>query len=359
MKRVDNFNAGPAALPLPVLERIQAELPSYQDTGMSVMEFSHRSKAYEGIHNSAEARLRRLLGIPSNYRVLFLQGGASLQFAMLPMNFLTQDQRAHYVLTGSWSEKAATEARRYGKVTEDAWAKADGYVDIPSAIEVNDDGALRYVHITTNNTIYGTQWKRTPQLGVPLVADMSSDILSRPIQVGDFALLYAGAQKNVGPSGVTVIVAHEDFLETANADVPTMLSYGTHVKASSLYNTPPTFAIYVMDCVLGWLEETGGVAGAEARNREKADALYRVIDAYPDLYLGHAAKRARSDMNVTFRLRDEDVTKAFLEEAATHEFIGVKGYRTVGGVRVSLYNAVPVEAAHRFAAFMEKFARAH
>lgn len=324
---------------------------------MSVMELSHRSPEYEAIHQDAEDRLRRLLGVPANYRVLFLQGGASLQFAMLPMNFLTRDERAHYVLTGSWSEKAADEARRYGEVSVDDWAKAEGYRDIPETIDFGGEDGLRYVHITSNNTIYGTQWRTLPKLSVPLVADMSSDILSRPIDVADFAMIYAGAQKNIGPSGVTVVVIREDFLASANADVPTMLSYGTHVKASSLYNTPPTFAVYVMACVLEWLEENGGVAGAEARNREKADLLYGVIDKYPDLYLGHAYKRARSDMNVTFRLRDDSVTKAFLQEAAGREFVGVKGYRTVGGVRVSLYNAVPVEAAHRFAEFMEDFAR--
>lgn len=356
MKRVDNFNAGPAALPLPVLERIQHELPDYQGTGMSVMEFSHRSKEYEAIHNGAQARLRKLLGVPSNYRVLFLQGGASLQFAMLPMNFLNQGS-AHYVLTGSWSEKAAEEARRYGTVEVDDWAKADGYRDIPEHVEARGGDALKYVHITTNNTIYGTQWKATPQVEAPLVADMSSDILSRRINVEDFALIYAGAQKNLGPSGVTVVIIRDDFLATADSDVPTMLSYETHVKASSLYNTPPTFAIYVMDCVLEWLEETGGIDGVEKRNREKSQAIYGVIDAHRDLYLGHAVERARSDMNVTFRLRDDDVTKAFLEEAAQRSFVGVKGYRTVGGVRVSLYNAVPVEAATRFATFMEDFAR--
>ncbi|GLG01174.1 phosphoserine aminotransferase [Alicyclobacillus hesperidum subsp. aegles] len=356
MKRADNFNAGPAALPLPVLERIQAELPNYSGTGMSVMEFSHRSAEYEAIHNDAQTRLRRLLGIPDGYQVLFLQGGASLQFAMLPMNFLKPGEKALYVLTGSWSQKAADEAGRYGELLIDDWAKQGGYRDIPTSI-AGDDPSLRYVHITSNNTIYGTQWRALPKTTAPLVADMSSDILSRPVRVEDFALIYAGAQKNIGPSGVTVVIVRDDFLQTANSDVPTVLKYSTHAQANSLYNTPPTFAIYVMSCVLQWVEETGGLAGIVERNQKKAAAVYDVIDTHPNLYLGHAEKRARSEMNVTFRLPSDELTKSFLAEAAERGFVGVKGYRTVGGVRVSLYNAVPVEAALRFAEFMQDFAR--
>jgi len=358
VRRVDNFNPGPAALPLEVLEQVREELIDFRGAGMSVMEMSHRSKEYEAIHNEAQARLRRLLGIPDDYRVLFLQGGASLQFAMIPMNFLRAGDRALYVLTGAWSEKARDEAVRFGEIAVNDWATKGGYRDIPEAIP-EDDGSFRYVHITSNNTIYGTQWPALPKTASPLVADMSSDILSRPIEVSDFALIYAGAQKNLGPSGVTVVIAKDAFLAEANSDLPAMLRYSTHVKSNSLYNTPPTFAIYVMERVLAWVEEMGGLAAVAERNRRKAALVYEAIDGYPHLYLGHAEKRARSQMNLTFRLASEELERAFLSEAAEKGFVGLKGHRSVGGCRVSLYNAVPVEAAERLAHFMDDFARRH
>ncbi|SIS99665.1 3-phosphoserine/phosphohydroxythreonine transaminase [Alicyclobacillus vulcanalis] len=358
MKRVDNFNAGPAALPLEVLEEVREELIDFRGTGMSVMEMSHRSKEYEAVHNEAQARLRRLLGIPDDYRVLFLQGGASLQFAMIPMNFLGDGRRALYVLTGAWSEKARDEAVRFGEVVVNDWATAGGYRDIPDRIP-EDDGAFAYVHITSNNTIFGTQWPQFPKTLSPLVADMSSDILSRPIEVTDFALIYAGAQKNLGPSGVTVVIAKDEFLAGENANLPTMLRYSTHVKSNSLYNTPPTFAIYIMDRVLAWVERLGGLAAVAERNRKKAALVYEAIDRHPQVYLGHAEKRARSQMNVTFRLASEELERAFLSEAAERGFVGLKGHRSVGGCRASLYNAVPVEAAERLAQFMDDFARRH
>ncbi|GMA61867.1 3-phosphoserine/phosphohydroxythreonine transaminase [Alicyclobacillus fastidiosus] len=359
MKRIDNFNAGPSALPLSVLERVREELVDYQGTGMSVMEMSHRSAAYEAIHDAAEAKLRRLLNVPDDFRVLFLQGGASLQFAMLPMNFLGPDETALYVLTGVWSEKAAQEAVRFGHVVVDDQAKAEGYTDVPTQVMRPADVDLRYVHVTSNNTIYGTQWRELPVTDSPLVIDMSSDILSRPVDWTNVGVAYAGAQKNLGPSGVTVVFVRDSFLARANGDVPTMLGYPTHVKQRSLYNTPPTFAIYIMGLVLDWIEEQGGVEGIAARNREKAGLLYRVIDEYPDFYLGHAKERARSDVNVTFRLRDDELSARFLAEATKRDFVGVKGHRSVGGCRVSLYNAVSVESATRFATFMEDFVRAH
>ncbi|MFB5191629.1 3-phosphoserine/phosphohydroxythreonine transaminase [Alicyclobacillus fastidiosus] len=359
MKRIDNFNAGPSALPLSVLERVREELVDYQGTGMSVMEMSHRSAAYEAIHDAAEAKLRRLLNVPDDFRVLFLQGGASLQFAMLPMNFLGREETALYVLTGAWSEKAAQEAVRFGRVVVDDQAKDEGYTDVPTQLKRPEDVDLRYVHVTSNNTIYGTQWRELPTADSPLVIDMSSDILSRPVDWTNVGLVYAGAQKNLGPSGVTVVLVRDSFLAGANGDVPTMLGYPTHAKQRSLYNTPPTFAIYIMGLVLDWIEEQGGVEGIAARNREKAGLLYRVIDDHPDFYLGHAKERARSDMNVTFRLSDDELSARFLAEAAKREFVGVKGHRSVGGCRVSLYNAISVESAARFATFMDDFVRAH
>lgn len=357
MKRADNFNAGPAALPLAVLERMQAELLDYRGTGMSVMELSHRSAEYEAIHQDAQLRLRRLMGIPDNYRVLFLQGGASLQFAMLPMNFLTQDAHSAYILTGSWSEKASTEACRFGRVENDVQAQVNGYRDVPSQIEAGLVDGAAYAHLTTNNTLYGTQWQTIPSINVPLVADMSSDILSRPMPMDRFAMVYAGAQKNLGPSGLTVVVVRDDFLAQAREDAPAMLRYQTHAKSSSLYNTPPTFAIYVMRLVLEWLEEQGGVREMARRNGEKSGLLYQVIDEYPDVFEGHAVKAARSHMNVTFRFTDDEMSKRFLSQADEAGFVGVKGHRSVGGCRVSLYNAVPVESVARFAAFMRDFAK--
>lgn len=359
MKRADNFNAGPAALPLPVLERMQRELLDYRGTGMSVMELSHRSAAYEAIQQEAEVRLRRLLGLSDAYRVLFLQGGASLQFSMLPMNFLSPEGGAAYILTGSWAEKACEEAVRFGPVKTDTQAKVGGYRDVPQTMDEALVSGVSYVHMTTNNTLFGTQWYDFPDIDAPLVADMSSDILARPIPVEKFAMIYAGAQKNLGPSGLTVVIVRDDFLATAKTDVPTMLRYQTHANASSLYNTPPTFAIYVMALVLEWLEEQGGLTAMAKRNREKASLIYQVMDEYPELFQGHAVERARSDMNVTFRLADDVRSKTFLDDAALAGFVGVKGHRSVGGCRVSLYNAVPVESAARFADFMRDFARQH
>ncbi|WAH35556.1 3-phosphoserine/phosphohydroxythreonine transaminase [Alicyclobacillus dauci] len=357
MGRAHNFNAGPSALPLEVLRRAQAELIDYQGTGMSVMELSHRSETYEAIHRSAQDRLRRLLGVPDNYRVLFLQGGASLQFAMLPMNYLSRDAAAAYVLTGSWSEKAAQEARRFGRVQLDSQAKEDGYKTIPEMLDGEALAGASYVHITSNNTIYGTQWHAFPTTQIPLVADMSSDIMSHEVDVEQFHMIYAGAQKNLGPSGVTVVIVRDEWLQQANQDIPTMLQYGVHAKADSLYNTPPTFAIYLMDLVLEWIEEQGGLTAIASRNAEKSGLIYSVIDEYPDLFDGHAAKSARSHMNVTFRLPSDEQSKEFLAQAKALGFVGVKGHRSVGGCRVSLYNAVPVESAARFAEFMRDYAR--
>lgn len=360
MHRANNFNAGPSALPQEVLERVQAELLDFQGTGMSVMELSHRSKTYEAIHFQAMDRLRRLFGLSADYEILFLQGGASTQFSMLPMNFLGNGEQAGYVLTGSWSEKAVAEAKRFGHIAVADEAKQSGYTTIPSHFETAIVQGSAYVHLTTNNTIYGTQWHELPETkGVPrLVADMSSDILSRTFPINEFDLVYAGAQKNLGPSGVTVVIVRKNWLSEAKHDVPTMLSYQTHADKSSLYNTPPTFAIYMMNLVLEWIEDQGGLSALEDKNRQKAALIYDAIDEF-DIYQGHATKSARSNMNVTFRLGTDELSKTFLQGVEEKGFVGVKGHRSVGGCRVSLYNAVPLESASRFADFMREFARTH
>jgi phosphoserine aminotransferase len=292
--------------------------------------------------------------------VLFLHGGASLQFAAIPMNFLTKDTVGAYVLTGSWSEKALAEANTVGR-TRVVCSTADGhYRSIPATSEVVAKAEDAYVHLTTNNTIFGTQWKVLPgDIGKPLVADASSDILSRPLHVDNFHLIYAGAQKNLGPSGLTVVVIRRDWLESANESLPVMLRYGTHVKHDSRYNTPPTFAVYLLKLVLEWTEQMGGVEEMERRSRAKSDAIYRVIDEFPHIYEGHAEKSARSTMNVTFRFSSEKWTKEFLDGASERHFVGLAGHRSVGGCRASLYNAVPLESAYRLADYMRLFAEAH
>ncbi|BBW97300.1 phosphoserine aminotransferase [Geobacillus subterraneus] len=357
MKRAYNFNAGPSALPLPVLERAQRELLNFQDTGMSVMELSHRSKEYEAVHQAASERLKRLLDVPDDYDVLFLQGGASLQFSMVPMNFLAEGQIGCYVLTGAWSEKALKEAQKIGATTVVASSKDANYTYIPSLDEVKWPKQAAYVHITSNNTIFGTQWQEFPDVPVDLIADMSSDILSRPFDVSKFALIYAGAQKNLGPSGVTVVILRRDLLDRIPDGLPTMLDYRTHQKSRSLYNTPPTFAIYMLSLVLEWVEEQGGVPAMEARSRQKAAVLYDAIDESGGFYQPHAEKGSRSLMNVTFTLPSEELTNTFLAEAKERGFIGLGGHRSVGGCRASIYNAVPLEACEALASFMNDFRR--
>jgi phosphoserine aminotransferase len=357
MKRAYNFNAGPSALPLPVLERAQAELLNFQNTGMSVMELSHRSKEYDAVHNSAKQRLKRLMNIPDTHDVLFLQGGASLQFSMVPMNLLGKDHIANYVLTGTWSEKAMKEAKKVGKVHIAASSKEANYTYIPRPEDIQLSENAAYLHITSNNTIFGTQWHEFPDLPVDLIADMSSDILSREINVGQFALIYAGAQKNLGPSGVTVVIIRNDLLERIPDNLPTMLDYRTYSSSNSLYNTPPTFAIYMLSLVLEWVEEEGGVKAIESRNKEKAAVVYEAIDASNGFYAPHAEKDSRSLMNVTFRLPNEELTKKFLAEAKEKGFVGLAGHRSVGGCRASIYNAVPREACEALAEFMNDFYR--
>lgn len=356
MTTVFNFNAGPAMLPPPVLERVQAELRDYRGLGMSIMEMSHRSKEFEAVNSKAEADLKRLLGVGDGFRAVFVQGGASTQFAMLPMNFLPPGGSADHVVTGSWGEKAIEEGKQLGTVRLAGSSQATNYDRLPDHLDLSPSAA--YVHLTTNETIQGVQWRSLPDTGgVPLVGDLSSDILSRPIEAGRFSLLYAGAQKNLGPSGVTVVVLREDWLARANKNVPTMLRYSTHVKNNSLYNTPPSFGVYVLSLVLEWIDSLGGLAALADRNEKKAQLLYDAIDSSGGFYRGHAQPEARSRMNVTFRLRDEAAEKRFLAAAQSAGMVGLAGHRSVGGVRASIYNAVPPEACQALAELMRDFAR--
>lgn len=363
MSRVYNFNPGPATLPLSVLERVQAELLDYQGQGISILETSHRSKSYEAINSEAEARIKRLLNLGNDYRVLFLQGGASLQFAMLPLNFLPAGGVADYILSGSWSEKAQKEAEHVAAgLTPTATVHVAGstasenYCRTPSATELILSDRAAYVHITTNNTIYGTQWHTLPDVGTaPLVADMSSDIMSRPFEANKFALFYAGAQKNLGPAGVTVVVVRTPWLEQAAKHIPVYLRYSTHVKNDSLYNTPPTFAVYMLNLVLGWIEDQGGLMAMGERNQQKAAAIYAVIDRHPEFYQGHATPASRSLMNITFRLPTAELEQRFVSEATAAGMIGLKGHRSVGGIRASIYNAMSQEGCQALADFMTTF----
>jgi len=357
MARVMNFNAGPAALPLAALERAQAELLDLGGTGMSVMEHSHRGKAYEAVHNEAINLTRELLAVPENYNILLLQGGASQQFAVVPMNLLPADKSADYVLTGAWSQKAYKEGKTLGKVRVAATTEKDGkFGRIPAASEINFDANAAYAHITSNNTIFGTQWHEFPNSGsVPLIADMSSDIAWKPIDVSKFGLIYAGAQKNLGPSGLVLVIVRKDLVEGGRKDIPTIFQYRTHVENNSLYNTPPTFSVYVLRNVLDDLKKNGGLAAAEKRNNEKAKLLYDVIDARPDVFSTPVDKAARSTMNVVFTLKSEAIEAEFLAEAQKRKMVGLKGHRSVGGFRASIYNAVPVEWVKALADLMREF----
>jgi phosphoserine aminotransferase len=357
MSHILNFNAGPAMLPPSVLEQAQVELRDYHGRGMSIMEMSHRSAEYEEINAQAEATFKRLLGMGDGYRVLFLQGGASTQFAMVPMNFLPSGATADYLMTGAWAEKAYEEAAALGQARLAASTKDEDYRRVPRMDEINLSPDPAYVHITSNETIQGIQWPTFPDVGDrPLVGDMSSDILSRPFDASRFALIYAGAQKNLGPAGVTAVVIREAWLAKANKKVPTMLRYATHVKNNSLYNTPPSFGVYLLNLVLQWIEKGGGLPAMAERNARKAQILYEHIDGSNGFYRGHAAVEARSRMNVTFRLPSEALEKKFVAEAQKAGMIGLAGHRSVGGIRASLYNAVSVEACQSLASFLRDFA---
>lgn len=356
MKQIHNFNAGPSALPSEVLTEAQAQLLNFNQTGMSIMELSHRSKAYEEVHEQAKKLLKELLQITDEYDVLFLQGGASLQFSMVPLNLLSEDSVALYVLTGAWSEKAYEEATKIGNTSIVASTKDSNYTSIPDYTSLTLPSNSSYLHITSNNTIYGTQWHSYPDAGnIPLIADMSSDILSKKINIDSFSLIYAGAQKNLGPAGVTVVILKKELLPRIPTSIPTMLNYHTHIKNNSLYNTPPTFSIYLLSLVLQWVKEQGGIEVIEKRNNEKASLLYQTIDDSNGFYIPHANKDSRSNMNITFTLPTEELTKAFLTQAEENGFIGLSGHRSIGGCRASIYNAVSYESCEAFTHFMKKF----
>ena len=356
-ERIFNFSAGPAVLPVPVLERAREEMLSLPGVGMSVMEISHRSKPFQAIIDGAEAGLRGLLGIPEGYRVLFLQGGASLQFSMVPMNFLPEGGSADYIITGSWGKKAIKEAKKVGGTSVAADMADSGYKRVPAQDELKLDAGAAYVHVTSNETIEGVEWQQDPDVGdVPLVCDASSDICSRPVDVSKYALIYAGAQKNLGPSGVTVVIIREDFLAKGREGLATMLDYRTHAENGSLYNTPNTWGIYILNLVCEWVKEQGGLEGMYRKNVEKAQKIYDAIDS-TDFYRGHAAPDARSIMNVTFRLPSEDLEKKFAAEATAAGLDGLKGHRSVGGIRASIYNAFPPEGVDALTQFMREFER--
>jgi phosphoserine aminotransferase len=353
--RIYNFSAGPAMLPLPVLEEAQRDLVSLPGVGMSVLEISHRSKVFDEIIQGAEADFRALAGIPAGYHVLFLQGGASTQFSMVPMNLLAPGATADYIVTGSWSKKAVKEAKKVGTVNVAATTEAESFARIPRPDELKLTPGAAYVHFTSNNTIFGTEWPSEPAVGgVPLVCDASSDIFSRPLDAGRYGLIYAGAQKNLGPSGLTVVVIRDDLAQRGAESLPTMLRYATHVESKSLYNTPPVFAIYILRLVLKWLLANGGLAAMAAANQRKAAKLYAEIDR-SGFYRGHAARDSRSRMNVTFRLPSEDLEKEFVKEATAAGFDGLKGHRSVGGLRASIYNAFPEEGIDALVVFMREF----
>jgi len=353
--RIYNFNPGPAALPLSVLEEIRDNFLNFKGTGMSITEISHRSKEFDDVINDAVARTRRLLDLDDNFQVLFCQGGASLQFCMIPMNFLSDGKSGDYVDTGTWSTKAIKEAEIQGKRFQVVASSVDqNYSYIPKNIRFNSDAT--YVHITSNNTIKGTQWRTFPDTaGVPIVSDMSSDIMSRPLDVSRFGLIYAGAQKNIGPAGVCLVIIRNDMLAMIPDNIPTMLNYSTYSSKNSMFNTPPCFAVYTVQLVLKWLEETiGGLKKMETLNHKKAEALYDFIDS-SDFYHGTAATDSRSLMNVTFRLPNEELENHFVQDALANELGGLKGHRSVGGCRASLYNATSQRAVDSLVDFMKTF----
>jgi phosphoserine aminotransferase len=357
-KRVYNFFPGPATLPEEVLEEAQSELVNYHNSGMSIMEMSHRGKDYEAMQNETESLLKELINAPANYRVLFMGGGASTQFALVPLNFLNSGAEADYLVTGSFAAKASQEATRIGKVNVAISTKDTNFNRIPNPDEIKLSAAPAYIHLTSNNTIFGTQWAEFPEFaGTPLVADMSSDILSRKFDASKFDLIYAGAQKNLGPAGVTVVILNPEFLTKANQNLPVIFQYGTFVKNNSLYNTPPSFAVYIVNLMLKWVKKQGGVAALEQRNREKAQYIYDVIDGSNGFYRGHSQPASRSLMNVTFRLPNEELEAAFVDEAKNAGMIGVKGHRSVGGLRASIYNAMPVAGCKLLADLMIDFAK--
>lgn len=356
MGRIYNFSAGPAVLPLEVLKEVQEELLDYQGTGMSILEMSHRSPSYEQVNAEAEADIKELLGLGEDYCVLFLGGGGSLQFSMVAMNFLTPGKKGGYVITSTFSDKAMKEAQKIGETSILFSSKENKYNRVPRPEELSYSNDLAYVHITGNNTIEGTEFMDYPETGeIPLIADLSSDILSRPIDASKFSLIYAGAQKNIGPGGVVVVIARKSYLAGRDEALPTMLNYEVHMQNNSLYNTPPVFGVYIVGKVAKWLKAQGGLEVMAKRNEEKAKLVYDVIDAHPDFFRGYADKDSRSLMNVTFGLPTKELEAKFATEAKAIGLDGLKGHRSVGGLRASIYNAMPKAGCEKLAEFMEEF----
>ncbi|MEP0862206.1 MAG: 3-phosphoserine/phosphohydroxythreonine transaminase [Ignavibacterium sp.] len=359
--RIYNFSAGPAVLPEEVLLEAQKDLFALPGVGMSILEISHRSKTYDAIHQEAKEGLKQLLNIPDDYAILFLQGGASLQFSMVPLNLMPPKNKADYILTGSWSKKAMKEAKRVGTVnvaatTEEGEGDKKYFKRIPKQSELKLDPDAAYVHFTSNNTIYGTEWQTEPEVGnVPLVCDASSDILSKPLDIKKYGLIYAGAQKNMGPSGVTLVIIRKDLLERSQDSLHTMLNYKIHAENDSLYNTPNTFGIYIIKLVTKWLLGLGGLEEMYKINKKKAQLLYDCIDQSGGFYKGHAEKDSRSLMNVTFNLATEELEKKLIDEATKAGFSGLKGHRSVGGLRASIYNAFPIKGVEALVDFMKDF----
>lgn len=354
---IHNFNAGPSVLPAPVMKQAQTELLDYQGSGMSVMELSHRSGTFDALMSSVESDLRQLLEIPANYKTLFLQGGASLQFSMVPMNFLSPNGSADYVLTGAWGLKAMKEARKFGSTQIAGSTESTGFDHVPIQEQMKFNMDSDYIHYTSNETIQGVQWPAGSEFpaGIPLVCDMSSDILSRPIDVSKYGLIYAGAQKNAGPSGVTLVIVRDDLLERVPENLATMLDYRLQAEKKSLFNTPPSFSIYVLGLVLRWLIGQGGLRNVEKDNKRKAELLYQAIDNSNGYYQGHAQPECRSMMNVTFRLKSIELETAFAEEALLQGFVGLRGHRSVGGIRASIYNACSLDSVRSLVEFMDEF----
>ena len=358
--RIYNFNPGPAMQPLEVLQEAQKEFLNFAGSGMSIIEISHRSKPYEAVHNQAKADIKELMGLGDDYEVLFCQGGASMQFTMVAQNFATEAKVGNYVLSGSFATKAYEQAKLLNRGYVAASSKEDNFKHVPTQDEIKLSDNAAYLHVCYNNTIYGTEYHYVPETGdVPLIADMSSDMLSRPVDFSKFSLIYAGAQKNLGPAGVTIIVARKSFIEKSPEVVPTMLRYDTYYKKNSLYNTPPAFCIYMVGKTVKWIKAQGGLEAMAKRNAAKAKLVYDAIDNSEGFYTGHADKDSRSFMNVTFRLPTPELEAKFVAEALQHGLGGVKGHRSVGGMRASIYNAMPIEGCQALVDFMEKFRKAN
>lgn len=358
MARKLNFYPGPATLPLSALEKMRDELVDFEGMGLSLIETSHRSKEYEGVHDGAIALLRELLSIPSNFHVLLLSGGATLQFGMVPMNFLPKDGSCDILLTGAWAQKAYEDAQKIGKVNVIYDGKGANFTTLPERVEPTKGAS--YLHLTSNETIGGLQWQSFPDAhGLPIIADMSSDILSRPVPVDRFGLIYAGAQKNLGPAGVTVVIIRDDLLARCPDDLPVYLSYKVHAEHNSLYNTPPVMAVYAMKLVLEWAKAQGGVKKLQETNERKAQTLYQLIDESDGFYRCPVDPRYRSRMNVVFRLPSEELEKELVKSTEKEGMVGLKGHRSVGGIRVSIYNAMPLSGVERLATFLKEFAAKH